>query len=308
MQVEATRVLMHRAPEPASLNRQFTSKGTWKMQSRLFSLLFAAVMAVAFAANSRAETITAYLAARGAGGLVEMLPDLSADRGTLEGLRGCTNGTDACEDSARFRTARAYPIQGESLILFVAGTQPVDLVRITRNGVTVLEQRNLTTPAELALGNAVGGETIVAIIERGSESLELPFTVEGGQKASEKAATGAVSSASLAISNWVYITDGTCPTGWYEVIEGSGTGGRCRSWYTDRAQRGEEIWASLYGSGWYTVGWRYYGSRRIHRVGTVNLPYGFGFRVSRDPNDDNLYTFIIAGVKEKRIPIGNRPR
>ncbi|MBC8164978.1 MAG: hypothetical protein H7Y20_03795, partial [Bryobacteraceae bacterium] len=168
------------------------------MKVRLLFLFVAAGASAAIAADSTPESLTAHFGARGTAGLVEMLPNLSKDRGTLDGLRGCTNGTEECDPSARFRAARGYPLAGESLVLFLTGTQPVDVVRVKRNGATAIEQRDVTTPAELFLGTAVDGETIVAVVERGTESLEFNVTVGNDRKVSEKAAA-----AWGYIGNWV---------------------------------------------------------------------------------------------------------
>jgi hypothetical protein len=291
-----------RSSEEASVHKEKETE----MHTKLLTLVFTAGMATALAADPQAEPLTVHLAARGSGGLVEMLPNLSRERGTLEGFRGCSNGRDECEDSARFRAARAYPMPGESLILFVAGTQPVDRIGIKRNGITVLEQKDVTTPTELNLGAATEGEVIVAVVERGSESVELAVNAENARGVPAKASATS-SAASGYITNYVYVNNGSCSTGWYEVIEGSGTGGRCTSYYTDRAQRGELIWAFYDGSGYTVVGWKYLGSGRTYNLGPVYLPFDRQFQVSTNASDDYLYTFI-TGVVQKRIPIGTRPR
>lgn len=273
------------------------------MRKRFLPLIIAAGTALCFGADSETDSLNVHLAARGASGLVEMLPELSRERGTLEGFRGCTNGTDECDDASKFTAGRAYPVAGESLVLFVAGTGKVDAVRIQRNGVTAIEYSDLTAPAEIVIGEAAEGETVLAVVQRGSESVE--FSVTAGETRSAKASARASWGWGW-IVNYVYIPGGVCRAGWYEVIQGSGTGGRCRSGYTDRAQRGERIWTFYEGSAYARVGWRYYGSRRVYRVGPVNLPHNLQFTVSLDPHDDNLYTFI-EGITEVRIPIGTRP-
>lgn len=252
--------------------------------------------------------------------LTEIVSGLKKGQGTLEGDRGCSGTSDnACPASARIMAARNSFEPGETVSAAIAGAGKAALVQALLNGTVISEQRDVQLPAEVI---------IPAVLNDGDEVTVRIETAEGTFERTASASRASSNSASIGtIRNFVEVYYSGITGGFYEVIEGSGTGGRFISssrgcvvpWspcpanlrvlgYTDRASRGEWFASQWNGSGTADrLGWRYYGSGKVEAWSNVALPTAFETVLSTNAADDYLYSFAQNPYRELHVPIGTRP-
>jgi hypothetical protein len=263
-------------------------------------------------AASASELSSVRVAVRATDGMTEVLSQLDAEESPLVGFRGCANEALECDASLRLNAARREAVQGDVMTIFVNGSGTAESIRVTRGKSVIRDIHAAELPAVVEVGALEEGERVEVQVQMGTETVE----------SSAGAATLRLAAASISgvtIRNYVWATPPGKPAGYYQVIEGSGTGGGfvrsaachtyvCIEGYTDRVSRGEYAFSSFQGSGYANrVGWKYDGSGRTYAT-AANLDYVMPTdrMVSTNPSDDNLYAFAETPLVRKRIPIGTR--
>lgn len=273
------------------------------------------------------DALQIHLTVRDAGGLTEILPGMDADGETLAGDRGCADGLDQCAGHRRIMAARQDLRAGDNPTVFVAGEGSVEGVSVRLGNRVVFEQSGVSLPVEIPVHSSLVARDVLTVLVSlgGADSVQLTASVADNSKAGQHLTVSSVS-----IKNYVQVYYSGIPGGFYEVIEGSGTGGRFHvgvrgcvypgystsncPWgmlvqgYTDRAQRGEAFCTVWNGYGDpEQLGWKYKGSGKTRSFNPPYLWWVEEWTISTNANDDNLYSFVRDPYYEKRVPLGTRP-
>jgi len=279
------------------------------------TVLLACVIASAAFASELSSVRTAV---RAADGMTEIQSQLDPDEPTLVGFRGCANGADECDAKLRLNAVRREAEDGDIMTVFVNGAGVAETVRVTRGEGLVSDLTNVNLPAVVEVGALKAGDRIKVSVQVGSDVVEIDAGAAAARSGVAAArATSAISG--VIIRSYVYATPAGKPAGYYQIIDGSGTGGGfvrspachpyvCIEGYTDRASRGEYAFSSFQGSGYASsVGWKYEASNHVYATG-ASLDYVMpqDRMISQNPADDNLYAFAQSPLFRKRIPIGTR--
>lgn len=259
------------------------------------------------------ELSSVRMAVRATDGMTEVLSQLDPDESMLMGFRGCANGAEDCDASLRLNAVRGGAAQGDVMTVFVNGSGLADSVRVTRGAGVVSDLRAVELPAVVEVGTLQAGERVDVFVQVGGETVELSAGAPAAKSATRQAVSG------VTIRSYVWATPAGRPAGYYQVIDGSGTGGRfvrspachtyvCIEGYTDRVSRGEYAFSTFQGSGYASrVGWKYFSSGRTYAT-SASLDYVMweDRMISNNPADYELYAFAETPLDRKKIPIGTR--
>ncbi|MBL8211410.1 MAG: hypothetical protein JNK87_11890 [Bryobacterales bacterium] len=256
-------------------------------------------------------------------GLAEVVPELEiASR--LSGDRGCVDGRTACPAQERISGAIGSVQPGSHLRVGVAGEDMVARVSVVFRGQEILVREQEQLPGSFLIPAITGNGRLHVSVETNGKVFEKSVLI--GETA-EKDGARSAASGTPSIRYFVNVAE----EGNWEVITGSGTGGRLVStrtfcmipgvavnlcpWeyrvfgYTDRARRGEPLWILTEGSGTASQIGVTISGRVRNQWFNVPLPVLVPQTVSLSPSADNVYGFVVWNNRyyERRLPIGTRP-
>ncbi len=286
--------------------------------------VFIAAFGLCFASDTpQPPSPSIRIAVENTGGLQELLPDLEGDAPPA-GNRGCLAGGTQCAEGDQIRGAAAAVMPGSPMRVGIAGEGTATRIAIVFQGEEILVRENEQLPAHFAIPTVGAPGRLHVSVEMEGTVTEKSVLVG---EAPAKPAFHRDTTSSPSIRFFVNVAE----EGNWEVITGSGTGGRLvptRTYcmipgltvdrcpiqyrvfgYTDRARRGEQVWTLVQGAGVASRLGVIISGRVRGQWLNVGLPVLIPQTVSLDPNADNVYAFgVLNNVYfERRLPIGTRP-